>query len=141
MYSESRSVQVSFIVTPPSIPQSAIRNPQSFKMFPQRHPRMMQLRFRRPGHDPEHVRDLLVLVALYVVQHEHLTRAVGQSPDRLLEIERQVVDHGAARQCVERILGIGIGSAVSASPVPPPPVAWSGSLRSVTAPGLVSSMC
>src|SRR2546430_1629299 len=36
---------------------------------------MMQLRFRRSRDDAEHVGDLVVLVALDVVQHEHLARA------------------------------------------------------------------
>src|SRR2546422_8303635 len=64
--------------------------PSSIEMLPQCHPCVMQLRFRRPGHDAEHVRDLLVLVALHIVQHEHLARAVGEPADRLLEIERQL---------------------------------------------------
>src|SRR5256886_11488800 len=55
--------------------------------------------------DPEHVRDLLVLVAFHVVQHEHLARAVGKPPDRLLEIERQLVYHGATRRSEERRVG------------------------------------
>src|SRR5436853_574694 len=109
MYSESRSVHVSFIGVSPSNPQPEIRN-HLFEIFPQRHPRMMELRFRRPRDDPEHVRDLLVLVAFHVVQHEHLARAVGKPPDRLLEIERQLVYHGATRHRVEHILGIVIAS-------------------------------
>src|SRR5207245_2477569 len=45
-----------------------------------------------------------------VVRHDHPARAVGKPPDRLLEIERQLVYHGATRHRVEHILGIVIAS-------------------------------
>src|SRR5438309_4297904 len=95
-YSESRSVHWSrVIVHPPSLPRLS---PSSVQMLSQRHARVMQLRFRRPGHDPQHARDLLVLVAFQVVQYEHLARAVGEPPDRLLEVQRQVVHDGTDRK-------------------------------------------
>src|SRR5437764_6964176 len=48
----------------------------------QRHARVMQLRLRRPRHDPQQVRDLLVAVPLDVVQYEHLPCPVGQPLER-----------------------------------------------------------
>jgi hypothetical protein len=47
----------------------------------------MQLRFGGAGRDAEQLGDLLVPVALDVVQDEHLAGAGRQSGDRLFEIE------------------------------------------------------
>src|SRR3989449_3044854 len=92
-YSESRSVHWSVIVPAPS----------ALEMLAERHTGMMQLRFRRAGHDPQHVGDLLVPVPLDIVQHEHLPRAVGQAPDGLLEVHRQLRRRRAPRHPVEDV--------------------------------------
>src|SRR5205807_9823601 len=79
-YAESRSLHWSFIVPAPS----------ALEMLAERHTGMMQLRFRRAGHDPQHVGDLLVPVALDIVLQEHLPGAVGQPPDGLFVVDRQL---------------------------------------------------
>src|SRR5205809_607867 len=103
-YSESRSVHWSVIVPAPS----------ALEMPAERHAGMMQLRFRRAGHDPQHVGDLLVPVPLDIVQHEHLPRAVGQAPDGLLEVHRQLRRRRAPRHPVEDVGRVVIAAALCA---------------------------
>src|SRR3989442_64194 len=73
---------------------------------------MVQLRFRRSRDDAEHVGDLVVLVALDVVQHEHLARAVGEAAHRVVEVHRDVRGMRPARRRFERRGGV-----VEASPL------------------------
>src|SRR5213595_1691222 len=103
-YSESRSVHWSFIVPAPS----------ALEMLAERHTGMMQLRFRRAGHDPQHVGDLLVPVPLDIVQHEHLPGAVGQPPDGLLEVHRQLRRRRAPGHPVEDVGRVVIAAALCA---------------------------
>src|SRR5712664_4051518 len=84
-YSESRSVHWSIIryslpllLRPHPSPPAPSPYHLALEMLAERHAGMMQLRFRRAGHDPQHVGDLLVPVPLDIVQHEHVSRAVGQ---------------------------------------------------------------
>src|SRR6266496_5617728 len=72
--------------------------PSALEMFAQRHTRVMQLRLGRSGHDPEHVGDFLVPVPFDVVQNEYLARSIGQPPDRLLEVERELQRRGPDRK-------------------------------------------
>src|SRR2546422_1692990 len=67
-----------------------IRRPPRSTLFPyttlfrsQRHPRMMQLRFRRSRDDAEHVGDLVVLVALDVEGYKHDEIAEDRKSTRL----------------------------------------------------------
>ena len=55
----------------------------------------VQLRFRGAGGDPRHLRDLMVLVALHVVQHEHGARSRRQHGQSPLEVHALV---GPARR-------------------------------------------
>src|SRR5439155_11368199 len=79
-YSEIDSVQRSLIAPLLS----------SAKMLAQDHSGAVQLRFRRTRRHAEQVRDLLVLEALDVVEHEHDPRAARQLPDRPLEIHPEL---------------------------------------------------
>src|SRR5947208_11591933 len=103
-YSESRSVHWSFIVPAPS----------ALEMPAERHAGMMQLRFRRAGHDPQHVGDLFVTIPFDIVQYEHLSRAVGQPPDRFLEIHRQLRCRRATRHVVEHVGRVDMAAALRA---------------------------
>jgi len=47
----------------------------------------MQLRLASTRGDAEHLRDLLVLVSLDVVEHEHLPSSRRKSRDRRVEVE------------------------------------------------------
>src|SRR3989449_3476849 len=78
----------------------------------ERHAGMMQLRFRRAGHDPQHVGDLFVTIPFDIVQYEHLSRAVGQPPDRFLEIHRQLRCRRATRHVVENVGRVDMAAAL-----------------------------
>src|SRR5437867_560884 len=53
-------------------------------------PRPGELGLGCAGRDPQHARDLPVLVALHVVQHENNSRPLGKHLDRALEIHFQI---------------------------------------------------
>src|SRR5215470_5024399 len=72
----------------------------SVQVLPHQHPRAVQLPLRGAGRDVEHRRDLPVLVALDVVQHEYLPGARWQLLDGRLEIHGQV---GARRIANDRL--------------------------------------
>ena len=80
---------------------------------------MMQLRFRRPGHDPEQLGDLLVPVSLEVVQHEHLSCPVGEPAHRLLEIHRDLGRRRRAGGRLQRTLRVVVAPALAAERRPP----------------------
>src|SRR4029453_1532585 len=61
----------------------------------------MELRFRHTGGNREHGRDLVMLVAFDVVQHEDLARAVGQLHERRLEVHREIPRSQGRRDLIE----------------------------------------
>src|ERR1041385_3403592 len=93
-YSDSRSVNRSFMTSLHSRAQVPA----------QQHARAGQLGLRRTGGDAEQPRDLLVAIALDVVQHEDHPRAVRQLRDGLLEIHVVVAPRGPGLDALQYLV-------------------------------------
>src|SRR5829696_3178685 len=86
---------------------SRLRVVRRIQMSPQHHAGTMQLRLRGAGRNLQQVRYLLVLVALYVVQHENLPGSVRQFRQRRLEVHGQVSrTSGSRREHLENVLTV-----------------------------------
>src|SRR5690349_12844487 len=90
------------------------RNPKrawsSVQCLPQQQPRAMQLRLASTRGDTEHLRDLLMLVSLDVVEHEHLSSPRRKSRDRRVEVECHSWRPPARSRVRERIDLVGLGA-------------------------------
>src|SRR3954464_6255300 len=66
-------------------------------------PGAVQLRLGRAGRDAQHLRDLLVLVPLHVVEREHPASTGWEACDGLLEIEQVAWREGHSHDAAEPV--------------------------------------
>src|SRR5262249_35065826 len=85
-YSERESFALCLMI------RSASRSSRlsSVQVLPQEHPRTVELRLRRSRGNAQELRDLLVLEALDIVEHEDGPGAFGKPRDRILEVHPEI---------------------------------------------------
>src|SRR5256886_16028001 len=87
--------------------------------LPQQPARPEQLRLRRAHRDPRELRDLVMAVALHIVQHEHLPSAPRERRDRALQIQLYCCRTGRVSRSLQRRRVSGGEDAQRAPPTRP----------------------